>query len=726
MSDDRVMEPASTNRQDGPHMSEVPLSRPRRRLIALALVALGVGAVVVYAMLPAHRQLTLGGDGLIAITNGVAAVVMFWGAGQRGAWRSARYLAAATALLAISAAALYPVDATHTPIRPRVADALFLLFLLPVLGAARQEYIVHLPKEDRRELAIDAALIAASFAAIGYIVIRPIGAETSGSISAASFAILAAVLVSAFGVLAIWVPARAHVLQWIVFVGVALATCVFGWEWTQGAVSGIAPPTDVIFMLAGPALAALTIWYVAPASTGDDEHPIRLAQPILTSVSVVAACGALITVANLDDARHLAPVQSAAIITLLGVGVAARILANQLRSTRANEEARGALREKEHALAEADSALGRVREANETLRDSEEHLRLVFETAVDGIVELDERDVILRANDAFCQMVRLDHTSIEGLAWSALAASVSGSDGSFGSLLTTGQGTIQRPEGQPLYLESRISQVPMTPPRRLLLVRDVTAGRIADQTIRSLFKFLQDRDEDRTRLLRRINSAIESERNRIARDLHDGPVQGVSAASLSLEAALLMIKAGEVERGMEVLGKVRKELAEEADALRGLMSGLRPPLLEERGLIPAIRETLARFGTEHSVRTEFSGTIGAAVSDDLETLAYRVVQEALSNAAKHAAASHVSVSVESDQTQLRIEIEDDGMGFDSGRAREFLRMGRVGLASMRERVELASGTFVVRSTGGRGTSIVATLPLDTVPAGREVPVSDRR
>jgi signal transduction histidine kinase len=84
------------------------------------------------------------------------------------------------------------------------------------------------------------------------------------------------------------------------------------------------------------------------------------------------------------------------------------------------------------------------------------------------------------------------------------------------------------------------------------------------------------------------------------------------------------------------------------------------------------------------------------------------------------------VSVESDQTQLRIEIEDDGMGFDSGRAREFLRMGRVGLASMRERVELASGTFVVRSTGGRGTSIVATLPLDTVPAGREVPVSDRR
>ena len=147
----------------------------------------------------------------------------------------------------------------------------------------------------------------------------------------------------------------------------------------------------------------------------------------------------------------------------------------------------------------------------------------------------------------------------------------------------------------------------MTPPRRLLLVRDVTAGRVADQTIRSLFQFLQDRDEDKTRLLRRTNSMIEAERNHMARDLHDGPVQGVSAASLSLEAALLMIKAGEVDRGIEVLSKIRRELSEEADGLRRLMSGLRPPLLEERGLIPAIREMVVRFGADHRMETEFSG-----------------------------------------------------------------------------------------------------------------------
>jgi signal transduction histidine kinase len=432
----------------------------------------------------------------------------------------------------------------------------------------------------------------------------------------------------------------------------------------------------------------------------------------------------LVIVGTLHRARSLSSLQSTTIVALLGAGVAARILANAVRSTQAHADARHALREKERALSEADMALDRVRETNETLRQSEEHLRLVFEAAVDGIVELDHRDVILRANDAFCGMVRIDRVLIEGLPWTALAASVGGADESFASLPTTGQGTIQRSEGQPLYLESRISNVPMTPPRRLLLVRDVTSGRIADQTIRSLFKFLQDRDEDRTRLLRRTNSAIEAERNRIARDLHDGPVQGVSAASLSLEAALLMIKAGDSDRGIDVLTKIRKELAEEADGLRSLMSGLRPPLLEERGLIPAIRETLARFGTEHGVRTEFSGMIGSDIPDDLETLAYRVVQEALSNAAKHSQAAHVSIGVEFDQLQLRVEIVDDGIGFENSRAREFLQMGRVGLASMRERVELASGTFVVRSTPGRGTTIVATLPVDITSMGRELSVND--
>jgi signal transduction histidine kinase len=133
-------------------------------------------------------------------------------------------------------------------------------------------------------------------------------------------------------------------------------------------------------------------------------------------------------------------------------------------------------------------------------------------------------------------------------------------------------------------------------------------------------------------------------------------------------------------------------------------------------------QTLARFGTDFGIVTEFEGSITNALPEDLETLAYRVVQEALSNAGKHAKAERISVSVDSNGPQLRIEVEDDGRGFDNAKAREFLKMGRVGLASMRERVELASGTFVVRSTPGRGTTIVATLPLENAPADRELAI----
>jgi PAS domain S-box-containing protein len=369
-------------------------------------------------------------------------------------------------------------------------------------------------------------------------------------------------------------------------------------------------------------------------------------------------------------------------IGVLALAVAVRIIANQITVTQASESVRRALSQKEIALADMDAALDRVREANETLKGSEEHLRLVFDAAVDGIVELDANDVIVRTNEAFCQMIHLERPTIEGQRWQALAASLDGADARFADLPAAGQAQLERSDGTPLYLESRVS------------------------------KFLQEKDEDRTSLLRRTNSAIESERNRIARDLHDGPVQGVSAASLSLEAALLMIGAGDVDRGVDVLSKVRKELADEADALRALMSGLRPPVLEERGLMPALREAVTRFGIEQGVDTDLAGTLPRPLSADLETLAYRVVQEALTNAAKHARAGHVVVSVETTASSLRVEVEDDGRGFDSAMTREFLRQGRVGLASMRERVELANGTFVIRSNPGRGTSIVATLPVD--------------
>ncbi|HSL10693.1 MAG TPA: ATP-binding protein [Actinomycetota bacterium] len=687
-------------------------------MLLAALAAAGIVASLVVE--PGTRTQAV----TAAVTSGVAALAGAWilrAHGRPGGWPGAEALATGVALVGLAAIAFAVAGLVdEMTYRPRVVDAAFLILLVPFTVAMRQEFRTHLDASDRREIAIDVWLLAGSVAALFYLVIRPDDATTAASLSAATFAILAASQLIAFAALALWVPTASHLGMFVGFALYAIATVRFGNDWSKDVYAGGETWVNVAYVLAPLILGAVAI-AVPHGSAYRPPHRARVARPVLTSAAVVAACGTLALVAIVDDARGLGGFQSSFIIGALGLSVAARILANQISSTQAHEEVREALERREQALRETDAALDRVREANETLRASEEHLRLVFDAAVDGFVELDDRGVVIRANDAFARMIGLDPQAIEGQPWTVLAAAVEGADPSFASLPEVGTTQIQRNEGQPLYLESRVSTVPTTPPRLLLLVRDVTAAKVADQTIRSLFQFLQDRDEDRTRLLRRTNAAIEAERNRIARDLHDGPVQGVSAASLSLEAALLMIKAGDVERGLDVLTKIRSELAGEADALRRLMSGLRPPVLEERGLFPALRDTLARFGTDQGVSASISGSVDGAVPDDLETLAFRIVQEALTNAAKHAQASAVNVHVETEGNFLRVEIDDDGTGFDSAKGREFLRQGRVGLASMRERVELASGTLTVRSSPGRGTTITAVLPLDSSPAAIRVP-----
>jgi PAS domain S-box-containing protein len=685
--------------------------------VGLALLATAIGVMVVFLVVPEGREArAVMAHGTLLVSSVVAAVVVWRHDRSADGWQSGRALAAGLALTAVGTGGLLIYDVVgDIRAHASVWDLGFLLFLVAVILPAGAEYMDHFRPEDRREISVDVALITLSLASLGYLLLRPVGADAVTSMSTLVFATIAATMFTTYAALALWVPTPAHVLQFVVFGAFSSATASLGSRWVRGEYAGTEAGILLPLALGMLALAALVTFLPRRVHAGPVVAPTRWGRPLLTSVSVAAACAALALVADLHREHGMSSREATALIMVLAVGIALRILLNQIRSTQANQQARLALDQKEAALAETDTALGRVRDTNETLRQSEEHLRLVFEAAVDGIVEMDERDTVLRANEAFCGMIGLARETVEGQPWTALAAAVAGADESFASLPQTGQGTVQR-QGQALYLESRLSQIPTTPTRRLLLVRDVTAGRVADQTIRSLFQFLQDRDEDRTRIMRRTNAAIESERNRIARDLHDGPVQGVSAASLSLEAALLMIKAGETDRGLEVMSKIRRELAEEADALRRLMSGLRPPVLEERGLIPALRETLTRFGHDNDVATEFSGALHQPLSQDLETLAYRVVQEALSNAGKHAQASRTSVHVDADGSQLRIEIIDDGVGFDSQRTREYLRMGRVGLASMRERVELASGTFTVHATPGKGTKITATLPIDLAPA----------
>jgi PAS domain S-box-containing protein len=718
------MESASALRHDDGLIMSSQAIRSHVWIVPSVLLLAGVGVALAYTVAPTDIRSTDGAPGTIVAGSCVlAATAIFARARRPRAWRNARWLGFGVLGLAALGVSFAIIDVRGTsPMQPSPLDIVFgavaVLFLVPVV----QEFRSHVDRDTRREIAADVALITAAVGTIVYLVIRPANADAGVSLAAAQLAASAAAAFCSYGALAMWLPSAPHVGMFAAVAGAASAVLTFAGDWVEGSFEPGRAEIDVPIALSSLFIALLIT--VVPRGVYEyaPERPTRYGRALLTTLSVTTACAALGFVATYEIEGHVGSVQASGLIAILAVGIGVRILVNQVRGTHSQRAVQDALEQKENALRETDKALARLQRANETLRESEERLRTVFEAAVDGIVELDDADVIVRANGAFCRMIELPQSLVEGQAWTALAASID-ADESFGALSATGQGTLHR-EGHAVYVEARMSEIPGDPPRRLLLVRDVTPARVADQTIRSLFKFLQDRDEDRTRIMRRTNAAIESERNRIARDLHDGPVQGVSAASLSLEAVLLMLRAGETEDGVEVLSKVRRELSEEADNLRRLMSGLRPPLLEERGLIPALRETLDKHGRDTGVRAEFVGKEMADIPQDLETLAFRIVQEALSNSAKHAQPTSVTATVEAVAGQLRVEIADDGIGFDSTRAREYLQMGRVGLASMRERVELANGTFMVHSTIGKGTTVLATLPLDAVPGPREFSVGE--
>ena len=687
----------------------------------LGVVVSAVVAAGVLATLPtATHDRVLVASGLVTVACVVAWLVIARATRVGTAPPMGRHFGAGVGLIAVGAAALFVAELRGAvEAAPGPLDVLFLLPLVPFARAAHAAYRAHVDRHDLAEFEADVVLLAASIAATLYLVLQPETFGSNASFSAMVFAVVGAAFVSLFAFLALWAPRPTNVALFVVASAMALGAVLFGYGWTRGTydASSVVIPAALAF---GP-LALAAVVTRGTLEPGPDRRPGRIARPVMSNIAVLATCGALAVVATYDGPAGTSDSQTSVIIAMLCVAIAARIIANQLASASVHANLSTALAERERALRDTDVALERARRAHETLRGSEEHLRLLFDVASDGIVELSRDGVVMRANEAFCEMLGLTRNTVEGQPWSAVAASLDGHDGTLTSLLSSGEAQFRGREGQIVYLEARMSDLPTDPPRRLLMIRDVTAARVSEETIRSLFQFLQDRDEDRTRLMRRTNAAIEAERNRIARDLHDGPVQGVSAASLSLEAALLMISTGDADRGAEVLRKIREELAGEADGLRRLMSGLRPPVLEERGLIPALRDILVRFEAEQSVQTSLTGSIPHEVGDDIETLAYRVVQEAITNVGKHAGANEVRVHVGADPTQLSVEITDDGCGFESAQGREFLRSGRVGLASMRERVELASGTVTVRSSPGHGTTIAAVLPLDASLAPRERP-----
>src|SRR5215216_5273700 len=206
-------------------------------------------------------------------------------------------------------------------------------------------------------------------------------------------------------------------------------------------------------------------------------------------------------------------------------------------------------------------------------------------------------------------------------------------------------------------------------------------------------------------------SAREDERRRLARDLHDGPAQTLAAALFGVDLAVNALDRAPAAAREELLA-ARTLVRDALDDVRALMTGLRPRLLEERGLVVALNALAAMpplWGTEVLVETQGIGT-EERLPAEVELTLFRIAQEAVSNARRHGAAGRVQVSLAVRSGVAELLVADDGRGFLWEPEFGWSTRGE-GLPGMRERAELLGGTLRVESAPGTGTRITVTLPI---------------
>jgi signal transduction histidine kinase len=224
----------------------------------------------------------------------------------------------------------------------------------------------------------------------------------------------------------------------------------------------------------------------------------------------------------------------------------------------------------------------------------------------------------------------------------------------------------------------------------------------------------KEADAERARLLRQVVEAQEEERRRIALEMHDQFGQQLSALALKLSAL-------RNERGRRrVLGEQLASLetmTRQLDTdLELIISRLRPPALDDLGLVAALTNYVRHWSQHFGVNANLhaSGLEPGRLTNEIDTALYRITQEALINVAKHARAGNVAVLLDGRSGRVSLIVEDDGLGFDMKQPIE--RPSRFGLVGMRERASLLGGTLDIESHPGRGTTVVARIP---VPAAAE-------
>jgi signal transduction histidine kinase len=212
-------------------------------------------------------------------------------------------------------------------------------------------------------------------------------------------------------------------------------------------------------------------------------------------------------------------------------------------------------------------------------------------------------------------------------------------------------------------------------------------------------------------LSRQLLSAQEEERKKISRELHDVIAQTLT--TINVQLAALKKEAAVNSRGLDRnIARTQRLVEQSVSIVHRFALELRPTVLDDLGLIPALHTFMKSFRKQTGIRVSLAAFAEVEqVNGDKRTVLYRVAQEALTNVARHAQASQAEVKIQKLNGAICMKIIDNGKGFQDQHVLHGKKKKRLGLLGMRERLEMVSGNFAIQSSPGKGTTVIAQIPL---------------
>ena len=238
------------------------------------------------------------------------------------------------------------------------------------------------------------------------------------------------------------------------------------------------------------------------------------------------------------------------------------------------------------------------------------------------------------------------------------------------------------------------------------------ALRQSEKHYHRLFNEAQAMQENLRNLSNKILRTQEEERKRISRELHDEVGQSLTAINVTL-STLKNNGAGNSNDSGRKLAEAQILLQETMETVHRFALDLRPAMLDELGLLPALRSYLKGFASRTGLRVHFLGNpIAEKLADNQKTVVFRIAQESLTNVSKHAHASQVEVSIRKFKDGICMEVADNGRSFKADPMNSARSKGRLGLLGMQERVRLVNGQFTVKPQPGKGTTVRVVIPFN--------------